>query len=107
MTPTCTFTDPSDPLLGEIEVMIACEESRGRGLGKEIVLAMMKFAKEILGTKRLIARIKFDNEPSQKLFKRLGFVESSRSEFFREITLLLDMSSIDLDHVSLQYELIQ
>lgn len=101
------FTDPSDPLLGEIEVMIACEESRGRGLGKEIMLAMMKFAKEILGTKSLIARIKFDNEPSLKLFKRLEFVESSRSEFFKEVTLLLDMSITNLDHVSLRYELLQ
>ena len=98
------FTDHSDPLLGEIEIMIAHEQSRGRGLGQEIALAMMKFAKEVLGAEQLIAKIKFDNEPSLRLFKRLGFTETSRSDFFKEVSLLLDISRIDLDLVSIRYE---
>lgn len=101
------FTDHDDPYLGEIEVMIASQQCRGRGLGKEVVMLMMAFAKEVLGTERLIARIKFDNEASLNLFHRLGFVEQSRSQFFSEITLLLDLSRNCIENaLSNQYEFI-
>lgn len=100
------FTDQDDPLLGEIEVMIASQLHRGRGLGQEIALTMIKFAKDVLGAEKLVAKIKFDNEASLKLFKHLGFTETSRSEFFEEVSLLLNISRIDLDHVPIRYEFV-
>jgi hypothetical protein len=41
---------------------------------------------------KFLAKIGFDNIPSQKLFEKLGFKEDSRSTVFREIIYVLTIS---------------
>ena len=38
---------------------------------------------------KFVAKIGFDNVPSQRLFRKLGFTEGSRSPVFREVTFQL------------------
>lgn len=79
--------DTDEPhLIAEAEIMIAEPVARGRGMGKESLLLMLKYG-TTLGIDRFIAKIGFDNSKSQRLFEKFGFNESSRSNVFREITL--------------------
>ncbi|XP_019899612.1 N-acetyltransferase 9 isoform X2 [Esox lucius] len=61
------LTDPSDPSLAELEIMIA-------GVTK-------------LGIRKFEAKIGLDNKVSIAMFKRFHFHELSVSEVFREVTL--------------------
>lgn len=70
----------------ELDIMIAEEDCRGRGLGKEAVCLMMLYAAETLGIRRFIVKIKEYNTASKVLFeKKLDFVESNYAECFKEI----------------------
>lgn len=42
--------------------------------------------------RNFIAKIGFDNAPSQNLFRKLGFQEQGRSQVFREATFKLEVS---------------
>lgn len=96
------FADPSDLSRGEIEIMIAEEGSRGTGNGKEVLSLMMRFAVDIIGVMKIEAKIKFDNEPSMRLFGKLGFKEISRSDVFQEITFLFNVKDkINLEQIKL------
>ena len=86
------FDNKEDLSVGEIEVMIADKSSRGKGLGQEVVRLMIKFSKEIIGVKRLLAKIKDTNTASINLFQRkLGFQQVSHSDVFQETTFQLDL----------------
>jgi L-amino acid N-acyltransferase YncA len=61
-----------DPATFEINVMIADQASRGKGLAKLAVLMAMYFAAR-KGRTTCLAKIKKGNDPSLKLFKSLGF----------------------------------
>lgn len=87
------FVDPNVLDEAELSIMIAEVSQRGKGKGKEVVRLIMRFASEVIGVKRFIAKIKYDNFSSQKVFERFGFVEQSRSNIFEEITYLLDSDS--------------
>lgn len=78
--------DDNESIKAEIEIMIAEESHRGLGKGKEAVLSMLRFGVEIIGIKRFVAKIKYNNNNSQKLFTKFGFTEESRSDIFSEIT---------------------
>ena len=80
------FSDPTDLTVGEIEVMIAEKEYRGRGFAQETLLLMINFAKQVIGVKKLIAKIKDCNETSIRLFSKLNFTPVSHSDIFGEIT---------------------
>lgn len=81
--------DPDDGrLVGEIEIMIAEPSARGKGLGWESTLIMLKYGMEQLKIKSFVAKIGLDNPISITMFeKKLLFKEESRSTVFDEITL--------------------
>ena len=77
--------------VAEAEIMIAEVEARGGGLGWEAMLLMLRYGVEELKVKQFQAKIKFSNTASEKMFKKIGFKESSRSEVFCETTLICDV----------------
>ncbi|KAG2442538.1 hypothetical protein HXX76_002624 [Chlamydomonas incerta] len=69
----------------EIEVMVAEQGSRGKGIAKEALRALMAYASRELGVKRFVAKVHEVNEPSRKLFEGLGFEEFKRVACFGEV----------------------
>ncbi len=60
---------------GEISYSIAKDE-RGHGLGSEMLMLLEKlWAKDNCGNKKLVARVKNDNEASLKVFRTLAYEE--------------------------------
>ncbi|PIN17528.1 putative phosphoglucosamine acetyltransferase [Handroanthus impetiginosus] len=86
------MNDMDDPRMAEVEIMIAEQRSRGKGLAKESVLLMMAFAIENFGIHVFHAKIGESNEASLNLFQKLGFKKISHSEIFKEITLELPIT---------------
>merc|ERR1719430_158503 len=60
----------------EAEIMIAEQEARGKKMGWEAMMLMLRYGVEML-----------------KIFNKLGFKEESRSEVFNEVTSALVVSS--------------
>ncbi|MED6276284.1 N-acetyltransferase 9 [Characodon lateralis] len=83
------LTDPTDPSLAELEVMIAESSYRGRGFGKEVTRMMMCYGITKLGVKTFQAKIGLDNQVSISMFKKLQFQEVSVCNVFKEVTLEL------------------
>ncbi|MED6183812.1 hypothetical protein PIB30_041270 [Stylosanthes scabra] len=88
------MNDLDNPHMAEIEIMIAEPKCRGKGLGKESVLLMMAFSIESLGINVFGVKIGESNEASLNLFKKLGFVQTSYSNIFREVTLEWKVSEL-------------
>ncbi|NXM72398.1 NAT9 acetyltransferase, partial [Serilophus lunatus] len=86
------LTNPEDPALGEIEIMIAEPSYRGRGLGKEATLLMMAYGVRNLEITKFEAKIGQENEASICMFKKLHFKEVAVNSIFQEVTLRLDVS---------------
>lgn len=83
------LTDPTDPSLGELEIMIAEPSYRGKGIGKEVTLMMMSYGLTKLGIGKFQAKIGLDNQISIAMFKKLLFEEVSVCNVFKEVTLEL------------------
>ncbi|KAF6718137.1 N-acetyltransferase 9 [Oryzias melastigma] len=83
------LTDSSDPSLAELEIMIAEESYRGKGIGKEVTRMMMCYGVNKLGIRRFQAKIGLDNHTSITMFKKLLFQEVSVCQVFKEVTLEL------------------
>uniref|UniRef100_A0ACD5XIC6 Uncharacterized protein n=1 Tax=Avena sativa TaxID=4498 RepID=A0ACD5XIC6_AVESA len=81
------MNDSDDLELAEIEIMIAEQKSRGKGLGQEVTLLMMAFAVEKYKIHTFRAKISDSNTASLKLFRKLGFKDVSYSAAFKEVTL--------------------
>ena len=64
-------------------------EHEGKGYGFESAQALLKFGRETLNFTELLAITTFDNEPSQKLLAKLGFV-------FEEIAEMPDGEEVKL-----------
>ncbi|KAK7316527.1 hypothetical protein RJT34_00060 [Clitoria ternatea] len=86
------MNDLDNPHMAEIEIMIAEPKSRRKGLAKESVLMMMAFAVENLGINIFRVKIGESNGASLDLFKKLGFVQTSYSNIFKEVTLELQIT---------------
>ncbi|XP_056406089.1 alpha/beta-tubulin-N-acetyltransferase 9 isoform X1 [Hyla sarda] len=69
------LVDPGNPLLAEIEIMIAEPSFRGRGFGEESVRLMLYYGATTLGISTFQAKIGQDNLTSVRLFNRLHFKE--------------------------------
>jgi hypothetical protein len=73
---------------GELEIMIANEKSRSKGLAKQSLKLLMDYSKEYLNIHKFIAKISKDNEASLQLFqKRLHFQVREYVEVFEEYEL--------------------
>ncbi|KAL4648113.1 N-acetyltransferase 9 [Arapaima gigas] len=83
------LTDPSDPSLAELEIMIAEPSYRGKGLGKEVTHMMMCYGVDRLGVRKFEAKVGLDNKVSIAMFKKFNFHELSVSDIFQEVTLEL------------------
>ncbi|WP_242261145.1 GNAT family N-acetyltransferase [Bacillus cereus group sp. BfR-BA-01453] len=58
----------------EIEIMYLLDpEYWGNGYASEAAKASIQYAKEMMNEKRIIARVKVENENSKKLLRNLGF----------------------------------
>ncbi|KAK8468349.1 hypothetical protein PHAVU_006G013300 [Phaseolus vulgaris] len=86
------MNDLDDPHVAEVEIMIAEPKSRRKGLGKESVLMMITFAIEKLGINIFRTKIGDSNGASLDLFQKLGFVQTSYSSTFKEVTLELQIT---------------
>ena len=62
--------DTEDRSNAEIEIMIAEEGARGKGIGKESLLLMIKFGIEKLKISRFFAKINTTNVSSIGLFRK-------------------------------------
>ena len=78
----------------ELDVMIAEESFRGKGIGKEAVCMMMIYGAQTLGIRRYFVKIKDKNVLSRHLFETsLGFKECNYVECFCEVELELKKDS--------------
>lgn len=86
------FNDFDDLYKSEAEVMIAEPDSRGKGLGKEALLFMLRYGVEDLDVKTFYAKISLKNDTSLHLFTKAGFAKVSESEVFDEVALELHVA---------------
>eukprot|EP01134_Creolimax_fragrantissima_P007972 CFRG7972T1 len=84
--------DHEDEQAAEVEVMIAVDEYRKKGCGRESVRMMLSYAQKTLGITKFVAKIGLKNDPSIRLFRSLLFVQESVSEVFQEVTMVLNVS---------------
>ena len=77
----------------EAEIMIAEVEARGKKMGWEAMLLMLRYGVEKLGISRYEVKIKMENMASIKMFEKIGFKEESRSEVFKEVTFGMAVTS--------------
>lgn len=103
---------PDGDCVGEVDIMIAGQGDRGKGLGKAAVLTFLHYiwtnrdgilgeyqagetslpkggGGESLRLKVLMAKIKADNVGSIALFKGLGFEQEGDVNYFGEIKMVL------------------
>ena len=88
---------------GELSVMIAREDRRGKGMGTEASLLMMLYGAEKLGLRRFFVKIGEDNVASRSMFeKALGFRQCGYVKCFREVELELRGETADEMAVTLR-----
>ena len=74
---------PRPKLQAEVDIMIAEEGARGKGIGKEATCLMIQYATDCLGIYRFFAKINARNTASRKLFRDcLGFSQGDYVECF-------------------------
>ena len=76
----------------ELNIMIAEEKSRRKGLAFETLQLMIKWVNDNLEIVTFIAKIQYDNQSSIKLFKKLGFIQTEYTEAFKEYTYSLTLN---------------
>ena len=86
-TPVGTIRFDIDPS-GDAEVSVtAAPETRGGGVGAEIIRAGTAEVLQSRFVGRIVARIKMENIASQKAFAKAGYAESARTE--SEVVMLV------------------
>eukprot|EP00903_Cladosiphon_okamuranus_P015391 g14215.t1 len=85
------FNDYDDPGMCEVEVMIAEERCRRRGLAKEAVMMLMRYAVDHLGATTFYCKIGDANAPSRALFEKLGYSKHAYVEAFKETELRFEV----------------
>ena len=77
---------------GELSVMIANKNCQRKGLAKETLKMIMKWAQTNLKINYFIAKIQKSNIPSINLFENIGFIEYDFVKEFDEYTFVMDKS---------------
>uniref|UniRef100_A0A673MSX3 N-acetyltransferase 9-like n=1 Tax=Sinocyclocheilus rhinocerous TaxID=307959 RepID=A0A673MSX3_9TELE len=90
------LTDPSDPSLAELEIMIA--GYRGCNLLLVVTTPYM-YSVHKLGIQKFEVKIGLDNKISIAMFKKFHFRELSISEVFQEVTLGVTVNEALQKHV--------
>ena len=80
-------------LTAEAEIMIAETKVRKQGLGLESMCLMLLYGMDQLEVKRYQVKIKEDNEPSIKMFEKLGFLKTAEKNVFGEIEFTASFDS--------------
>jgi len=88
-----------DETIAEAEIMIAESSARGKGFGQQALSLMIQYGVQVLEIKKYIAKIKFGNTASEKLFEKLGFAVESRSKVFEETTYNWEATSYCQDNI--------
>ena len=84
----------SQPLLAEVEIMVADSAQRRRGLGREASLLFLQYvASHVPRVCAFCAKIGEDNEPSLRLFEQLGFHEHKRLTAFKQVELRMPLTA--------------
>jgi len=83
--------DDEEGQYGELNVMVAEEASRRKGLATETLRLAIAFAQKKLEISKFVAKIQTDNESSLRLFKKLGFSQTDYVEQFKEYTFTLEL----------------
>ena len=93
--PAASGADPaSQPLLAEVEIMVAESAQRRRGLGREACLLFLRYvASNVPRVCAFCAKIGEDNEPSIRLFEQLGFREHKRLTVFKQVELRMPLTA--------------
>ncbi|KAF6845051.1 N-acetyltransferase 9-like protein, partial [Colletotrichum musicola] len=100
--------EDEDAYVGEVDVMVAAKEHRGRGVGHAAVTALLTYVHEKQGQilkeyadgegkseekkpvlKGLMVKIKEGNAASIALFKKIGFAQKGEVNYFGEIEMVL------------------
>jgi RimJ/RimL family protein N-acetyltransferase len=82
---------------GELEVMIANEASRSKGLAQHSLRLLMKFAREKLNLNSFVVKISKNNQASLQLFqKRLHFEIREYVDVFEEYELVSTAETLKL-----------
>ncbi|XP_027214997.1 alpha/beta-tubulin-N-acetyltransferase 9 [Penaeus vannamei] len=81
------LVDQEDRTRAEGEIMIAEPLFRGQKRGWEAMLLMFRYGIEQLGVKTYEVKIGMSNTPSIKMFQKMHFEETTRSDVFQEVTL--------------------
>ena len=78
-------TETKELSQAELDIMIARESHRHKGLGVELALTMMRYGASALGIRRFFVKVKETNNSSIRLFRdKLGFVQCAYAECFGE-----------------------
>eukprot|EP00835_Amoeboradix_gromovi_P006964 NODE_963_length_2727_cov_0.218798.p2 type:complete len:206 gc:universal NODE_963_length_2727_cov_0.218798:1950-2567(+) len=87
---------------GELEIMIAEKNYRGKGHAQNSIRMMMKYAKNV-GYNKFITRIGCDNKRSLKFFQQLGFKLLDKCTIFKEYLLVFN-SRTEISYVTNTFE---
>eukprot|EP01088_Endostelium_zonatum_P008721 TRINITY_DN2187_c0_g1_i3.p1 TRINITY_DN2187_c0_g1~~TRINITY_DN2187_c0_g1_i3.p1 ORF type:complete len:184 (-),score=50.37 TRINITY_DN2187_c0_g1_i3:8-559(-) len=87
-------SNSSSSIKGELNIMIAEDKSRGKGLAKEAITLLMHYGIHHYKVQIYQAKIALSNTPSQKLFQSLGFSQDSIDHDFEEVTYSLSVESL-------------
>ena len=82
----CESTPKASGLVAEINLMIADQQSRRKGIAREAITIFSNYITEnVRNIRMFVAKIQMHNAGSIKLFESLGYSELKRVECFNEI----------------------
>lgn len=74
-------------IIAELEIMIAEKWARGKHCGQESTFLMLHYGITRLNVKHFVVKITTENTASIEMFRKIGFIETERSEVFKEVTM--------------------